>query len=92
MIITLGALVIAAWLWSIASGSDSYNGISAFLDSIFGRLLMIAWTFCTCYHLFNGIRHLVWDYGYGFELEQAYLSGKLVVVGAVALTVLVWIL
>ena len=53
---------------------------------------MVIWTFCTCYHLLNGIRHLVWDAGYGFELDQAYLSGKLVVAGSVVLTVLVWLI
>jgi succinate dehydrogenase / fumarate reductase cytochrome b subunit len=92
MVITLGALTIALWLWGMALSAASYASISGFLDSAFGKILMIAWTFCTSYHLLNGIRHLVWDYGYGFELDQVYLSGKLVVVGAFVLTLLVWIL
>ena len=60
------------------------------LNSIYGKALLVIWTLCTCYHLLNGIRHLFWDFGYGFELEHAYLSGKLVVAGSIVLTALVW--
>ena len=92
MIISLGAVIIAWWLFSMVSGEDSFNAVNGFLNSIPGTILMVIWTFCTCYHLLNGIRHLVWDAGYGFELDQAYLSGKLVVAGSVVLTVLVWLI
>ena len=92
MVISLGAVVIALWLFSMVSGGHSFNTVNGFLGSIPGTILMVIWTFCTCYHLFNGIRHLVWDIGYGFELDQAYLSGKLVVACAFVLTALVWLL
>ena len=92
MVITLGALVIAAWIWGAMLGPSGYDCISGLLNSVVGTLVMIVWTWCICYHLLNGIRHLFWDYGWGFELNQAYFSGKLVVAGSVVLTVLVWLI
>ncbi len=91
MVITLGAVIIAGWIWSIMIGSAAYHCLHGFLNSAIGKILMIFWTLCTSYHLFNGIRHLVWDCGYGFELDQVYWSGKGVLAGAVLLTALVWL-
>ena len=54
--------------------------------------MLLGWTFALFYHLCNGIRHLFWDMGRGFELSTVSLSGWLVVVGAAALTVLAWML
>ena len=52
---------------------------------------MFVWTLCTFYHLCNGIRHLVWDTGRGFEIDEAYLSGKIMLGSAAVLTVLAWL-
>ncbi|MEY8264148.1 MAG: succinate dehydrogenase, cytochrome b556 subunit, partial [Bermanella sp.] len=61
------------------------------LGSIVGRLVLLGWTFALFFHLANGIRHLVWDAGYGFEKEQATKSSLIVIGAAVILTVLVWV-
>jgi len=92
IIISIGALLIAWWLWSIAIGNESYQQIHSFLNSMIGQIFMFIWTACMSYHLLNGIRHLVWDAGYGFELDQAYLSGKLVLIFTGIITLAVWIL
>ncbi len=92
VVITFGALVIVGWLGCIASGAEGFDWAFQFLNSLLGQGLLVVWTLCTCYHLLNGIRHLVWDMGYGFELEQAYLTGKWVIVGSFVLTVLIWLL
>ena len=92
IVISIGALIIAWWLWSIAMGNDSYQQIHGFLNSVIGQIFMFIWTACTSYHLLNGIRHLVWDAGYGFELDQAYLSGKLVLVFTGIVTLAVWLI
>ena len=57
-----------------------------------GRLFLFGWTFALFYHLCNGIRHLVWDAGYGLELDVAYRSGLAVLGASVALTLISWIL
>lgn len=92
VVITFGALMIVGWLGCIAAGVVSFNWAFQFFNSLLGKGLLMVWTLCTCYHLCNGIRHLVWDMGWGFELEQAYLSGKLVIASAIILTLLVWLL
>ncbi len=92
VVITFGAMIIVGWLWCIAAGSESFNWAFQFLNSLFGKGLLIVWTLCTSYHLFNGIRHLFWDFGYGFELDQVYLSGKAVLAGSALLTILVWLI
>ncbi|MEE1569929.1 MAG: succinate dehydrogenase, cytochrome b556 subunit, partial [Alphaproteobacteria bacterium] len=58
--------------------------------SWFGQLLLLGWTFALFYHLCNGIRHLAWDLGYGFNLGTATLTGWLVVAGAGSLTLVTW--
>lgn len=92
IIIAIGAIFIALWFWTAAAEGASYEAMRSFLNSVFGKVVMFIWTFCTFYHLCNGIRHLFWDVGMGFELKHAYLSGKLVVVFALILTVMGWLL
>jgi succinate dehydrogenase / fumarate reductase cytochrome b subunit len=54
--------------------------------------MLFGWTWALFYHLCNGIRHLFWDAGYGFEIEAAYKSGKAVIVVSLVLTFLCWII
>jgi len=91
-VIAMGALLFAWWLWSITNGPASYQTAYVFFNSWFGKLLLFVWTLCTFYHLCNGIRHLVWDAGYGFELDQVCLSGQIALGGSVVLTMLTWLI
>ncbi|MCY4226177.1 MAG: succinate dehydrogenase, cytochrome b556 subunit [Gammaproteobacteria bacterium] len=90
VIIALGAIVISLWIESVARGDPWYGSLSDLLVSPLGKILMIIWTLCTAYHLCNGIRHLAWDIGYGFEIPQVYRTGKLVMVFAIIITAGVW--
>ena len=90
IVIAVGALLLAWWLWAAASGPAEYQVAHQFFNSLPGKVLLFVWTLCTFYHLCNGIRHLVWDAGYGFELPAAYRSGKIVLGASVILTVAVW--
>ena len=86
--LSLGAVVLVGWLVSVASGFDAYSRVNAWLQGPFGGLLLFGWTFCFFYHLCNGIRHLAWDTGRGFEPEFARKTGWLVVGIAVVMTVI----
>lgn len=90
--LALGTLLLVYWLAAAAGGPESFATAQAIVGSFFGRLLLFGWTFALFYHLCNGIRHLVWDAGYGFELDTAYRSGLAVLGVSVALTLLSWIL
>lgn len=86
-----GTLLLVYWIIATAAGPATFATAQAFIGSIVGRLLLFGWTVALFYHLANGIRHLFWDAGKGFELRTAYASGWVVVIGAVALSLLAWI-
>jgi succinate dehydrogenase / fumarate reductase cytochrome b subunit len=85
-----GAILLVVWLAAAAAGPHRLAPVQAFLGSWFGLVLLLGWTWALFYHLCNGIRHLAWDIGWGFELPQLYASGWAVVVASAALTVLAW--
>jgi succinate dehydrogenase / fumarate reductase cytochrome b subunit len=89
--LTAGSLYLVWWLVAIAAGPEAYATISAFSNSIVGKLMLLGWTFSLFYHLSNGIRHLVWDAGIGLDLKTSYMSACLVIALAVALTVIAWV-
>lgn len=88
--ISVGAFGLVWWLLAVAAGGESYAGIAACLASPLGKLVLGAFSLALMYHLLNGIRHLLWDAGWGFELPEVYRSGYTVFVLAVVLTVAIW--
>lgn len=89
--LSAGSVVLVFWLLALANGPDSFEIAQAIAGSWLGYLCLAGWTFCLFYHLANGIRHLVWDMGYGFEIPQFYASGWIALIAAVGLTVLAWV-
>jgi len=90
--LAIGTLLLAWWLIAAATGPAAYASFAWFISSWIGMLALFGFTFALFYHLSNGIRHLVWDTGRGFDLPTVYRSGRLVVVVALGLTVLAWII
>ena len=86
----LGALLGALWALALASGPDAYGLYTNMLGSFFGKLVLLALTFSAFYHLANGIRHLAWDSGKGFEPRTADTSAAIVIAFGAAATVAVW--
>ncbi len=73
-----GTLVVAWWLIATASGDDAYDTFSMVARSPLGLLVLFGFVWSLAYHLLNGIRHLAWDAGYGFEVKTADRTGVLV--------------
>ena len=90
--LSVGILYLVAWLCAASSSSETYGIFAWFNTSVIGRIFLFGWTWCLFYHLCNGIRHLFWDAGYGFDLKTAYNSGWSVVGGSVVATVAAWLL
>ena len=86
----LGALLLIVVLAAAASGSDAYEAVHALVTSWFGQLLLLLWTLALYFHLCNGIRHLIWDAGYGFELDATQKSSWSVLFIAGLLTLSTW--
>jgi succinate dehydrogenase / fumarate reductase cytochrome b subunit len=84
--LALGIVALSYWLISLAGGDAAYGSAMRVLWSPPGILFLVGWTFSFLYHLLNGVRHLFWDAGYGFERTQRHLSGWIAVLGALALT------
>lgn len=88
--LSVGFVVLVAWLFDAASGPDAYAVFMSVMDTVIGKLLLVAWSFAFFYHLSNGARHLLWDTGRGLEKSQANLSSWLVLVATVVLTAAFW--
>ena len=86
----LGTLLLAYWLIAVASGPAQFEAAQGLIGSWVGMVLLVAWTFGLFYHLCNGVRHLFWDSGLGYELATVYRSGWLIVAASVVGTVAVW--
>lgn len=86
-----GMLGIAAWLLAAASGPEAYATVSAVLGSIPGLVVLFGFTWALMHHLVGGIRHLIWDTGAGFDIPTVDILSWATILGALALTVLVWL-
>jgi succinate dehydrogenase / fumarate reductase cytochrome b subunit len=86
-----GVLLLVWWLIAAAAGPDAFVTVQSVMGSWIGRLVLFGFTFSLFYHLCNGIRHIVWDAGYGYGLPAAAASGWTVVAASVILTVAAWV-
>lgn len=90
--LSAGILYLLCWLLAVANGAESFDRLQDFNGSVIGRLLLFGWSVAFFYHLLNGIRHLAWDAGFGFELPTAYKSGYAVLIGTAILTIAAWVI
>lgn len=90
VVLAVGSLLFAAWLAAAAAGAGSFEAIGALLASVPGKVALFAFSACLVYHLLNGIRHLAWDAGHGYEIPKAYASGYAVMVLSVVFTAVLW--
>ena len=90
--LSVGAVILAWWLVSVSNGPEGWERFHAVSETPIGLLILFGLIWSLVYHFLNGIRHLAWDAGWGFDLKVAYASGYAVLVGTGVLTVLAWIL
>ena len=85
-----GTALLVIWLVSAAYYPEFYYDLQDFMGSMLGMLLMLGWTAAFFYHFANGIRHLFWDIGKGFELKHVHASGMFVVFFTIVATAGSW--
>jgi len=90
--LSVGLIALVVWLASIAFGAGAYAVVAGFMTTIIGKLLLLGWSFSFFFHLSNGIRHLFWDVGMGFEMRQVNASAWFVVVATLLMTAGFWLL
>jgi succinate dehydrogenase / fumarate reductase cytochrome b subunit len=87
---SIGLIVLAAWLMQAAAGPEAYLGFTTAMSGVLGRLFLAGWSFAFFFHAANGIRHLAWDTGRGFDKQNASRSAWIVVGFAVLATAAFW--
>ena len=91
-VINLFALIlIFFWLIFLSFGESNYESFLLIINSFFGKFILIGFTWSMSFHLLSGIRHLFWDLGYGYEIKTANISGIIVIISSLVLTVIIWL-
>lgn len=90
IVLAAGALFLVYWLNALASGTGAFDQLRHYMGTWYGQVILLGFSFSLFYHLCNGVRHLFWDVGLGFELETVYRSGKAVVAVSLLLTAATW--
>ena len=88
----LALILIFFWLVFLSLGESNYELFLILINSFFGKFILIGFAWSMCFHILSGIRHLIWDFGYGFEIKTANISGVIVVISSLVLTIIFWLL
>ena len=86
----LGLIFICVWIFSAGISENLFEYFSIFLKSFIGKFILIGFTWSISFHLLSGIRHFIWDLGYGYEIKTANFSGIIVILGSLVLTIILW--
>ena len=87
----LALILIFFWLTALSLGENNYESFLLIINSFFGKFILIGFTWSMIFHLLSGVRHLVWDLGYGFEIKTANISGIIVIISSLVLTIIFWL-
>ena len=87
----IGITLICFWVISLLFGQASYEHVKLFLQSFFGKFIIVGLCWSFSFHVLNEIRHLFWDLGYGFDLKVAKITGVLALLGSFILSVIIFL-
>jgi succinate dehydrogenase / fumarate reductase cytochrome b subunit len=85
-----GVIIVAWWLLAVGAGPNAYAIFESYIGSWFGCVFLFASTLALIHHALGGIRHLIWDMGYGFEPAEREMLTLATVIGSIVLTLLLW--
>ena len=88
----ISLILIFFWLVVLSFSENNYELFLLVIYSFFGKFILIGFTWSMIFHVLSGIRHLFWDLGYGFEIKTANISGIIVIISSLVLTVIFWLL
>ena len=92
IVLSIGSIFLVSWILVLTLGESAYQIYSQLVNNWFGKFVIFGFTFGLFYHLSNGIRHLFWDAGYGYDLKDAYISGFAVIFSSLSLTLITWLI
>jgi len=88
----LALILMFFWLLTLSLGENNYELFLSAINSVFGKFILIGFIWSMSFHILSGIRHLIWDFGYGFEIKIANISGIIVIIASLLLTIIFWLL
>ena len=84
--------IICFWASSLLLGENNYQTIYSFLNSLIGKFIILGVTWSFLFQILSEIRHLVMDFGYGFEIQTTKITGLIVIFGSIILTVIFYLI
>ena len=87
----LALILIFFWLIFLSLGENNYQSFLLIINSFVGKFILIGFTWSMSFHLLSGIRHLVWDLCYGFEIRTANITGGIVIISSLVITIIFWL-
>jgi len=87
----LALILIFSWLLVLSFDEGNYELFLLIINSFFGKFILIGFTWSMSFHILSGMRHLAWDLGYGFEIKTANISGIIVIISSLILTIIFWV-
>ena len=88
----LGTILMVWWLMAASAGPAAYANVQWFMGSIIGRVILFGYTWALIHHALGGVRHLIWDMGYGFEHTEREFAARATIIGSIVLTVMLWVI
>jgi len=85
-----GTILLVWWLLAAASGPNAYAKVQAFIGSIIGQIILFGYTWALIHHMFGGIRHFLWDLGYGFGTQEREWLVRVGLAGSIIATIVLW--
>ncbi len=88
---SLGLLIIFLLLLSLFFGETAHRYYMIVLESYLGRIFIFFYLLSLCYHMFNGVRHILWDLGFCFDIKNVYYSGYTIIFFTVVLATILMV-
>ena len=88
----VGVLLLAWFLIAASMDASAFSVFSAFIQSIIGRLVLFGFTWALFHHMLGGVRHFIWDAGYGLDDPEREQLAQATLIGGFALTLIVWVI
>ena len=85
-------ILIFFWLLALSLGENKYELFLILINSFVGKFILIGFSWSMSFHLLSGIRHLFWDLGYGFKIKTANITGTIVIISSLILTIIFWLI
>jgi succinate dehydrogenase / fumarate reductase cytochrome b subunit len=92
MALYAGTILLVWWLIAASVGQNAYGNVQWFMGTIVGRIILFGYTWALIHHMFGGIRHFIWDLGYGFGPNEREWLVRINLAGSIIVTIVLWVI